>query len=254
LDTSDCTSNRMKMSETLRVSIVIPVHNEEENIIDTLQTVESNFNNCDCEIVVANDYSTDNTCGIVDSFRKQHSNVKLVNNDSDKGFAYALRTGFRYVSYEVVVPVMADLCDDVATINKMLEKIKEGFDVVCASRYIKGGSRYGGSKIKGVLSRWAGISIHFLLGIPTHDIANAFKMYRREVLENIVINSSSFEISMELPLKAYFKGFKITEVPTVWRERTKGKSSFRILRLIPNYLKLYSWGIFMGFKKRMRMR
>jgi hypothetical protein len=93
-----------------------------------------------------------------------------------------------------------------------------------------------------------GNSLHYFLGLPTHDIANAFKMYRKNVIDSINIESKGFEVSMELALKAYFSGFKITEVPTVWRERTKGKSSFKMLKLLPAYLKLYLW----AFYKRIR--
>ena len=91
-----------------------------------------------------------------------------------------------------------------------------------------------------ILRQW---SLYYLLGIPTHDIANAFKMYRKEVIDSISIEAKGFEISMELPLKAYYAGFKITEVPTVWHEREKGKSSFRMFNLVPNYLKFYLWAI-----------
>jgi len=85
--------------------------------------------------------------------------------------------------------------------------------------------------------------------VPTNDIANAFKMYKKEVISSIDIQAKGFEISMEIPLKAYYLGFKITEVPTVWKERTKGKSSFKIFKLLPAYLKLYVWAIF----RRLRM-
>ena len=80
-------------------------------------------------------------------------------------------------------------------------------------------------------------------GIPTRDVANAFKMYRKEVIESINIESTGFEVSMELALKAYFNGFKVTEVPTVWREREKGKSSFKIFNLTPNYSRWYLWAV-----------
>ena len=160
-----------------------------------------------------------------------------------------LKTGFQNISHEVVLPVMADSCDDLSTIKKMLEQINQGYDVVCASRYIKGGARLGGSKLKGFLSCFAGNSLHFLLGIPTHDIANAFKIYRKEVIDSVDIKSKGFEVSMEIPLKAYYSGFKITEVPTVWKERTKGKSSFRVFKLLPDYLKLYIWAAFKGFAR-----
>ncbi|MDD5255701.1 MAG: glycosyltransferase family 2 protein, partial [Candidatus Omnitrophica bacterium] len=92
-------------------------------------------------------------------------------------------------------------------------------------------------------SCFVGWSLHFLLGIPTHDIANAFKMYGKKVLEKVEIESKGFEISMEITVKGFFLGFKVAEVPTVWKERTKGKSSFKMLRLFPRYLRWYAWGI-----------
>ncbi len=162
---------------------------------------------------------------------------------AEKGFANAIKFGFSQVENELVIPVMGDLCDDLGTIDRMLVKIEQGYDVVCGARYIKGGARIGGSKTKGFLSSLAGWSLYYLLGIPTHDIANAFKMYRKKVLDSINIESTGFEISMEIPLKAYYLGFKITEIPTVWKEREKGKTSFRMFKLLPRYLKLYLWGI-----------
>jgi len=131
----------------------------------------------------------------------------------------------------------------------MFDRITEGYDVVCGSRYIKGGARLGGSKIKGFFSCFVGWSLRFLLGIPTHDIANAFKMYQRKVIDSMDIRAKGFEISMEIPLKAYYLGFKLTQIPTLWQERTKGKSTFKMFRMLPNYLKLYIWAIFMRFKK-----
>jgi len=132
----------------------------------------------------------------------------------------------------------------------MYAKIKEGYDVVCGSRYMPGGGRIGGSRLKSFLSSWAGKSLKWILSIPTHDIANSFKMYRKEVIRAVNIESSGFEISMELPLKAYYQGFKITEVPTVWHERTKGRSNFKILRLLPRYIRLYLWGIYKSILKK----
>lgn len=226
----------------MKLSIVIPAHNEEDNIAGVIEQIEKDIP-MPFDLVVINDHSTDKTQEIVLSLSKKYSNLMLVENNLSAGFANAIKTGFSSIKTEVVVLVMGDLCDDLKTIPLMFEKIEEGFDLVCASRYIKGGGRLGGSRIKGFLSSSAGRSLHFLLGIPTHDIANAFKMYRKKVLDSIEIKSQGFEISMELPLKAYYSGFKITEVATTWKERTKGKSSFKIFKLLPNYIKLYLWCI-----------
>jgi len=226
----------------MKVSLVIPVHNEEDNIADTVTEIERNLD-IPYELIVVDDHSQDNTGGIVNTLVCRYDNIRLVENRNTKGFVNALKAGFDNAKTEVVVAVMGDLCDDLFTIKKMLEKIDAGYDVVCASRYIDGGLRLGGSKVKGFFSRFVGRSMRYLLGVPTCDISNAFKMYRKAVLDKIDIKSKGFEVSMELPLKAYFLGFKITEVPTVWKERTKGKSNFKMFKVLPDYLKLYIWAI-----------
>jgi len=154
------------------------------------------------------------------------------------------------VKTDVAVPVMGDLCDDLDTVPVMFEKINAGYDVVCGSRYIKGGARIGGSKVKAFFSFFVGRTMAMFTGIPTRDVANAFKMYRREVIDSINIESTGFEISMEMALKAYFKGFKVAEVPTVWREREKGKSTFNMLNLTPNYFRWYLWAVRMRLGAR----
>jgi len=232
----------------MMLSIIIPAHNEQDSITEVINRIEGILD-IPHELIVVNDHSTDATPELVRKLSAQYPNIKLIDNLTDAGFANAIKAGFASVKTEVVVPVMADLCDDLFTIKDMFKKIKEDYDIVCGSRYIKGGIRLGGSRIKGFFSSFAGISLHYLLGVPTHDIANAFKMYRKKVIDSIDIKSKGFEVSMEMPLKAYYLGFKITEVPTVWMERTRGTSSFRMLRLFPNYFRLYIWAIFKRFIK-----
>lgn len=227
----------------MRISIVVPAHNEQENIAETINKIED-CQGIEHELIVVNDHSSDATPRIVSDLIARYPNLRLVHNTAEAGFANAVRAGLAQIKTGVVVPVMADLCDDLNILKDMLEKIKSGYDVVGGCRYIKGGARLGGSRLKGFLSCLGGRTINFLVGIPTHDIANAFKMYRKEVIDSIDIKSRGFEISMEIPLKAYYAGFKITEVPTVWRERTRGKSNFKVLKLLPSYLKLYTWAIY----------
>ncbi|MBM3255177.1 MAG: glycosyltransferase family 2 protein [Candidatus Omnitrophica bacterium] len=226
----------------MRLSIIIPAYNEEDNIREVIEKIEFSLG-IPHELVVVNDHSVDRTAEIISGLCAKYKNIKLVHNNRQRGFANALRTGFESASTELLVPVMGDLCDDLSTIRKMLSKADEGYDIICGCRYIKGGSRLGGSKVKGFFSSFVGWTLHYLLWIPTHDVANAFKMYRKKVIDGIDIQAKGFEISMEIALKGYYAGFRITEVPTVWRERTKGKSSFKMLRLFPDYFKLYLWGI-----------
>jgi len=227
----------------MKLSIVIPAYNEEENIAEVLKKVKSSLD-ISFELIVVNDHSSDDTARIVENLAKEFKDIKLVENKFEKGFANALKTGFQNAQGDLVLPLMADLCDDLNTIPLMLEKIGEGYDVVCGSRYLKGGARLGGSKFKAALSGFGGVSLNFLLGIPTHDIPNAFKMYRKNVLDGMDIMAKGFEISMEIPLKAFYSGFKITEVPTVWKERTKGKSNFKVFKLLPSYARLYLWALY----------
>jgi len=232
----------------MKLSIVVPAYNEAENIVNLIEKIEEAVN-LPHRLVIVNDHSTDKTAELVNRLCEKHKNIRLIENTLENGFANAIKTGLNNADTEVVVPVMGDLCDDLSTISKMFAKINEGYDIVCGSRYMKQGKRIGGSKLKAFLSCWAGRSLYFLLGIPTHDIANAFKMYRKEAIKNLEISAKGFEISMEIPLKAYYNGAKITEVPTAWKERTKGKSSFKIFKLLPSYLKLYFWAIFRRLKK-----
>lgn len=139
---------------------------------------------------------------------------------------------------------MADASDDPATIPAMCEKLAEGYDLVCASRYMPGGRQVGGPIVKSFLSRVAGLSLHRLAGIPTHDATNSFKLYRRCLLEEIVIESrGGFEIGLELTVKSHLRGYRIAELPTTWRDRCEGTSNFKTVRWLPHYLKWYWLGI-----------
>jgi hypothetical protein len=147
---------------------------------------------------------------------------------------------------------MADLSDMPETVNIMHGKIQEGYDLVIASRYIRDGAKIGGSKIKYVLSFLANQSLHFLTGIPTHDFTNAFIMYRKQVLDNIEITSTGgFEITMEIIAKAYVRGYAITEVPTINRDRNAGKSKFALCKWIFNYLYWYFYILLYSLRKRL---
>ena len=114
--------------------------------------------------------------------------------------------------------------------------------MVCGSRYIRGGSRIGGPLWKAVFSRWGGIMVNLLTGLPTKDATNAFKMYTREGLNRIKIQSKGFEISLEIPLKLYFSGYKVCEIPTRWISRKKGRSKFSF-RFIISYWGWILWGL-----------
>ncbi len=224
----------------MMVAIVIPAHNEEEVIAHTVKSLEEKLG-IEHEVIVVNDHSLDNTAAVVKDLMKQYPNLKLVDNDRGRGFASALRKGFSVSNSELIVPLMADSCDTPETIKDMLARAKEGFDIVVGSRYMTGGKKSGGPRLQSFFSRFVGRSLRFIIGIPTCDVSNSFKCYRKGVLDAIKCESKGFEISMELTLKAFFSGFKITEVPTIWKGREIGKSKFYLLKVAPNYIWLDVW-------------
>jgi len=227
-----------------KFSVIIPAHNEENSLKETIVSLEKTLSDYRFEIIVVNDHSLDKTVIIAQELAGRYPNVRLVNNIGEKGFAPTLITGFGQAKGEFLVPVMADGCDDLTTIKEMYEITKEGYDLVSASRYQEKGKRIGGPKLKAFFSEFVGKSIHRLTKIPTTDVANAFKLYRKSTLQKIKIKENSgFALSMEITLKMYYQGYRIAEVSTIWKERKQGKSKFIILKIAPFYLKWYFWAI-----------
>ncbi len=170
--------------------------------------------------------------------------IRPIRNDLGRGVLNAIKVGFREAQGEAVLVTMADASDDPATIPKMWVKLGEGYDLVCASRYMRGGRQIGGPRVKSFLSRLAGLSLYWLAGIPTHDATNSFKLYRRRLLEEIQTESTGgFEIGLEMTVKAHLSGYPIAELPTTWRDRTEGTSNFKTIRWLPKYLRWYWRGL-----------
>ncbi len=140
---------------------------------------------------------------------------------------------------------MADLSDDLSVVSSMVDLINhEGYDIVCASRYMRGGSQIGGPWLKGLMSRTAGLSLYWLSGFPTHDATNAFRAYRRSVLMDFPIESrGGFAYSLEITAKARAAGRRITEVPSTWRDRSAGRSQFKLRAWLPHYLRWFVYAL-----------
>ena len=162
-----------------------------------------------------------------------------------RGVLNAIRSGIDAATGDVVIISMADLSDDPVVIPEMVRLIREkGFDLVCASRYMKGGRQIGGPLLKRTLSRLAGITLYWFGALPVHDATNAFRAYRRAVLITLEIESrGGFEYSLELTAKAAAAGHRIAEVPSIWRDRSAGTSRFRLFHWLPHYLKWYWYAL-----------
>ena len=233
------------------INIIIPVYNEGERIVKVLQDIINKVN-YNFIVYVIYDSNDDTTIKPVKNFSKNNDNILLVKNLYGKGGLNAIKTGFLMVNGGVTVLVMADSTDEIDLINKMFKKIESGYDVVCGSRYMKGGKQIGRLGIKKILSRIAGVSLYYLIRIPTHDISNSFKMYRTDIINKIEIKSTDgFEVIVELIIKSYFAGYRILEIPTIWTEISDGNSQFQLFKWLPRYFYWYLYGIKRSNMKKM---
>lgn len=228
------------------LAIIIPVYNEGESFTRVFDQIKAKVRT-PFKIYAVYDFDQDTTVPVITRLVNEHpAGICGVKNKYGRGVVGALKTGFETFLEPVVLVTMGDLSDDLADVDKMYKMITEGgFDLICGSRYMPGGRQMGGPIIKGLLSRLAGLSLRFLSGLPTSDPSNSFKMYKGAVIRGITLESDGgFEIGMEIVVKAYLKGLKIGEIPTTWRDRTEGKSNFKLLKWLPKYLRWYFYAIF----------
>ena len=223
----------------VEISLIVPVYDEEENIVPFVKEVKAKLT-LPHQTIIIYDHDKDLTLRQKDAALAVDPMIVFIKNKNGSGVINAFRTGFDVANSRYLVPIMADLSDTPATVMEMYRKAQQGYDLVVASRYCEGGKKIGGPYFKYLLSRAANLSLHKITNIPTHDMTNAFILYRKAMLDKISIRSNGgFEVTMELIAKAYILGYKITEVPTVNRERAAGKSKFRVFRWILNYLHWY---------------
>ena len=224
------------------LSLVCPVYNEAPNIGRQLDELASKIH-VPAQLIIVYDFDEDDTLPVVrNRLASFPFPIRLLKNAYGRGVMNAVKTGLQAAMHQTAVCViMADLSDEISVVNRMYELIENGtYDVVNGSRYMKNGRQIGGPPLKTLLSRAAGLSLHYLGGIPTHDATNNFKMYRGSFLEATTIESvAGFEIGLELVGKAYVNGYRIGEVPSVWTDRVAGESRFNLRKWLPQYLKWY---------------
>lgn len=198
-------------------------------------------NNLDAQIVLVDDNSNDSTSEICDAFQKKYENILAIHRINNSGMGNALIEGTKKASGSVIVWVMADLSDDLNTIPKFLKKIEDGYDLVFGSRYMKGGSSGDIPYMKALFSRNFTNLTRIFMGINVHDITNAFRAFKKELLENIHLESTDFAISPEFAIKAKIKGFKLGEVPTKYFNRKLGRTKFKMLKMGIRYVSLFKY-------------
>ncbi|MCR5566935.1 MAG: glycosyltransferase [Clostridiales bacterium] len=222
------------------LDIVVPVYNEDKGILRLFEEIEQEIKTPK-RVMIVYDFDEDTTVPVVLECRNNYSfSIDLVLNTLGRGALNAIRTGMQTATAEMVLVMMADSSDRLDVVDTMCSMMDQGYDLVCGSRYMKGGKQNGGPFLKSLFSRTAGISLHLLTRIPTHDCSNSFKLYRRTMLEHISIESTGgFEIGLEILVKAYTEGYRIGEVPSEWFDREDGESNFHMWKWLPSYLHWY---------------
>jgi dolichol-phosphate mannosyltransferase len=228
-----------------RYSVVVPVFHEADNIGPFCRAVRDALPP-GYELLVCYDTEEDPTLPALAALSADEKppEVRLIRNTLGPGVRYAIEAGMRAARAPVVVVTMVDLSDDYRIVETMVAAAEAGAAVVCASRYMPGGRQIGGPRLKNLLSRTAGLTLHRLAGVPTRDATNSFKAYRRDFLERTAIESTAgFSLGLELVVKAHFSGERVTEIAATWRDRTGGTSRFRLVAWLPLYLRWYLWAL-----------
>ena len=218
------------------LDILIPVFNEDETIVKTIENIFSAVK-YDYKIIICYDYDEDPTLKIIKESFPHNSKIVFVKNFS-QGFNNALISGFKNSTAEAVLIFMADDHINHNMINSCYEKFKDGYQVVCPSRFIRGGKMTGNPFLKGIITKLVSFFLFNFTSFPIKDSTNSFRLFSKELINKVKIESNKgFTLSLELTAKAHRLGYKITEIPTIWVERDKGKSRFKLFSFILPYTK-----------------
>ena len=223
----------------MKLSIVIPAYNEEESITETITAIETALNaiKIDHEVLVVNDNSKDNTEQVLKELGQKYPSVRYVTNPGPNGFGYAIRYGLDRFSGDCVAIMMGDLSDSPYDLIKfyttMLEK---NVDCVFGTRWSAGGKVIDYPPLKKRINRIANRIIQMVMNIKYNDTTNAFKLYKKEVIQGIKpILAPHFNLTIELPLKAIIRGYTYEVVPNSWTNRKYGESKLKIKEMGSRY-------------------
>jgi dolichol-phosphate mannosyltransferase len=221
------------------LSVVIPAHNEAEVIEPTLRGLIDQLGpaGIDFEIVVVDDASRDGTGDVVRRVAEEEPRVRVVRNEAPNGFGFAVRAGLEAFTGDSVAIVMADGSDDPRDVVLYHRVLEAGYDCAFGSRFMPGASVHDYPKFKLLMNRVVNTGIRALFRHGYNDTTNAFKAYRREVIENLrPLLSHHFNMTVELPLKAITRGFSYAIVPTSWTNRAAGRSKLQLNEMGSRYL------------------
>jgi dolichol-phosphate mannosyltransferase len=223
----------------LKLSVVIPAHNEEGSIGETLAALVSTLDaeKIEHEVIVVDDSSTDGTADAVEAFAARHPQVRCLPSPYRNGFGFAVRAGLETFEGDAVAIVMADGSDSPRDLVAYQRLLEEGYECAFGSRFVQGSTVTDYPRSKLIMNRIVNWGIRVLFRHGYNDTTNAFKAYRREVIENAQpFLSHHFNLTVELPLKAVVRGYSYGIVPISWTNRTSGSSKLKLNEMGSRYL------------------
>ncbi|MDQ3724832.1 MAG: glycosyltransferase family 2 protein [Actinomycetota bacterium] len=234
------------MAEAMKLSVVMPAQNEEGSVGQTVEGVVAALERegIDYEVIVVNDDSEDSTEAVVAAIGERNPRVRVHRSHLERGFGNAIRAGLDVFEGDAVAIVMADASDDPNDLVRYHRLLEDGFDCAFGSRFMPGATVYDYPRLKYVFNRLANQFIRTLFRHRYNDTTNAFKAYRREVIETIQpLLSKHFNLTVEMPLKAIVRGHSYAVVPTSWTNRTSGQAKLAMKEMGSRYLfiVLYVW-------------
>lgn len=224
---------------TLLYTILIPAYNEEHHIPGTVEAMAGALRaeGIPFELLIVNDNSRDHTRETVHALQSDYPELRLVDNPPPGGFGRAVRCGLDHFEGDVLALVMADMSDSPEDVVRCYRKIEEGYDCVFGSRFIPGARVTHYPPLKLFVNRLVSILIRVLFATRHNDLTNAFKVYRREVIEGIApLRASHFNLTIEMSLSALIRGYRIATVPIAWSGRTWGQSNLKLKEMGRRYL------------------
>lgn len=234
------------MAEGLKLSVVIPAQNEEGSVGKTVEGVAAVLERegIDYEVLVVNDDSEDSTEAVVAAMGERNPRLRVHRSHNERGFGNAIRAGLDVYTGDAVAIVMADASDNPEDLVEYHRLLEEGYDCAFGSRFVSGATVYDYPRVKYVVNRLANQFIRILFRHRYNDTTNAFKAYRREVIETVQpLLSKHFNLTVEMPLKAIVRGHTYAVIPTDWTNRTTGVAKLAMKEMGSRYLfiVLYVW-------------
>jgi dolichol-phosphate mannosyltransferase len=223
----------------LRLSVVIPAHNEAGSIARTLNQTAAALDEAgiDYELLVVDDASSDETVAVVEALAENSPEIRCLQSCYPRGFGFAVRYGLDNFEGDAVCVMMADASDSPADLVSYYRLLERGYDCAFGSRFLRDSHVSGYPRFKLVLNRAANTFIRLVFRHGYNDTTNAFKAYRREVIETVQpLLSNHFNLTVELPLKAIVRGHSYGVVPISWTNRDEGVSKLKLQEMGSRYL------------------